>query len=222
MVDRLLKNLNLKYEYDSDKDNLIEDFYVPVLSNSTEYYRMSGFFSSSSLAISANGIAEFIRNNGKMKLLCSANLSKEDFEIIEEINENPEDFIEKSFIRDFNNLEDEFIRNHVEALGWMLANDLLEIKIAIPKDINGMFHSKVGILKDEDDNFISFSGSDNETASGWLYNIEEFKVFKSWDGSEEKFAYSDLNKFNEYWEGNTLRTNVFDLPSALKNRYQLH
>lgn len=218
MVDRLLKNLNLKYEYDSDKDNLIEDFYVPVLSNSTEYYRMSGFFSSSSLAISANGIAEFIRNNGKMKLLCSANLSKEDFEIIEEINENPEDFIEKSFIRDFNNLEDEFIRNHVEALGWMLANDLLEIKIAIPKDINGMFHSKVGILKDEDDNFISFSGSDNETASGWLYNIEEFKVFKSWDGSEEKFAYSDLNKFNEYWEGNTLRTNVFDLPIALKNK----
>ena len=85
----LLTDIDLKFKYDSDKDNLIKDFYIPVLSNSSEYYRMSGFFSSSSLAISAQGIAEFIRSGGHMKLLCSSKLPKDDMEILEKFHNNP-------------------------------------------------------------------------------------------------------------------------------------
>ena len=212
----MLNELNIKFQYDSDSDDLINDFYIPVLSNSKEYCRMSGFFSSTSLAISAQGIGNFITNGGKMKLICSAVLSEEDKLIIEEANENPEKFIERNALADFKSLEEGFVKNHVEALGWMLANGLLEIKIAIPKNVNGIFHSKIGILKDNENNIISFSGSDNETASGWLHNIEEFKVFCSWDSTEEKYVNSDLDKFNKYWEGNTSRTNVIDIPSAIK------
>lgn len=65
----MLKELDIKFKYDSDEDDLINDFYKPVLSNSIEYYRMSGFFSSTSLAISARGISNFIVNGGKMKLI---------------------------------------------------------------------------------------------------------------------------------------------------------
>lgn len=212
----MLDELNIKFQYDSDSDDLINDFYIPVLSNSKEYYRMSGFFSSTSLAISAQGIGNFITNGGKMKLICSAVLSEEDKLVIEEANENPEKFIEKHTIADFKSLEEGFVKNHVEALGWMLANNLLEIKIAIPKNVNGIFHSKIGILKDNENNIISFSGSDNETASGWSHNIEEFKVFCSWDSTEEKYVNSDLNKFNKYWEGKTSRTKVIDIPRAIK------
>ena len=152
-----------------------------------------------------------------MKLICSAVFSKEDKKIIQDSNENPEKFIEKYALNDFNSIEDGFVKDHVEALGWMLANNLLDIKIAIPTNDQGIFHSKIGILKDEDGNLISFSGSDNETAFGWLYNIEEFKVFCSWDESEKKFVYSDLNDFNKYWEGNTLKTKIIDIPLAIKN-----
>ena len=212
----LLKNEDIKFKYDSDKDDIVNEFYIPVLSNSVEYYRMSGYFSSSSLAIAARGIADFILNNGKMKLLCNAQLTKEDYDIIEKTNQDPVEFIQESFIHDLHNIEDNFIRDHVKALGWMLANGFLEIKIAIPKDKKGIFHSKVGILKDNENNYISFSGSDNETASGWLYNIEEFKVFKSWDFSEEKYVNSDLKTFFEYWNGVTVRTDIIDLPSAVK------
>ena len=213
----MLNELNIKFKYDSDEDDLINDFYIPVLSNSCEYYRMSGFFSSTSLAISAQGISNFIVNGGKMKLICSAVLSKEDKRIIEESNVNPEKFIEKYALDDFNSLEDGFIKDHVEALGWMLANDFLEIKIAIPKNNHGLFHSKIGILKDGHGNLISFSGSENETASGWLHNIEEFKVFCSWDNSEKKFVDKDLEDFNKYWEGNTIKTDIIDIPLAIKN-----
>ena len=213
----MLNDLNIKFKYDSDKDDLINEFYMPVLSNSSEYYRMSGFFSSTSLAISAQGISNFIINDGKMKLICSAVLSKEDKRIIEESNENPTKFIEKYALNDFRSMNEGFVKEHVEALGWMLANDLLEIKIAIPKNDQGIFHSKIGVLKDEEDNIISFSGSDNETASGWLHNIEEFKVFCSWDESEKKFVYSDLDDFNRYWRGDTVKTDVVDIPLAIKN-----
>ena len=72
-------------------------------------------------------------------------------------------------------------------------------------------------MKDDEDNIISFSGSDNETASGWLHNIEEFKVFCSWDESEKKFVYSDLDDFNRYWRGDTVKTDVVDIPLAIKN-----
>ena len=214
----MLKDVNIKFKYDSDQDDLVNDFYIPVLSHSEEYLRMSGFFSSSSLAISAQGIADLIRNNGKMKLLCSSILPEDDIEIIEEFHKHPEKFIETSFFNDIDNLEDIFIKNHVEALGWMLANDLLEIKIAIPIDKKGIFHSKIGILRDEEANLISFSGSDNETASGWVNNIEEFKVFRSWDESEKKFVESDYDDFYKYWNGNTLKTDIIDLPIAIKKK----
>ena len=212
----MLADINLKFKYDSDKDNLIKDFYIPVLSNSNEYFRMSGFFSSSSLAISAQGIAEFIRNGGHMKLLCSSKLPEDDMEILEKFHNDPEKFLEESFFNDLNRLEDEFVKNHVEALGWMIANDLLEIKIAIPNNEKGIFHSKIGILKDKYGNIISFSGSDNETASGWAHNIEEFKVFRSWDESERKFVETDLEDFNKYWNGETIKTDIIDLPVAIK------
>lgn len=213
----MLSDLDIKFKYDSDKDDLVEEFYIPVLSNSIEYLRMSGFFSSSSLAISARGISKLIENDGKMKLLCSAKLSEEDLEALERSNENPEKYIEESFINDLYSLEEGFVKDHVEALGWMLANDSLEIKIAIPENGRGMFHSKVGILKDNYENKVSFSGSDNETAQGWLFNIEEFKVFRSWDSSEEKFVNQDLEDFEDYWNHNTFKTKIIDLPIAIKN-----
>lgn len=213
----MLNDLEIKFKYDSDEDDLINEFYVPVLSNSSKYYRMSGFFSSTSLAISARGIGEFISHGGKMKLICSAMLSEEDKKIIEESHETPEKFIERYALEDFRSLKEGFVKNHVEALGWMLANNLLEIKIAIPKNNYGIFHSKVGIMEDEWGNLISFSGSDNETASGWLHNIEEFKVFCSWRDEEKKYVNSDLDDFNKYWGGNTKRTNIIDIPMALKD-----
>ena len=90
----MFSDLNIKFKYDSDVDDLVNDFYIPVLSNSVEYWKMSGFFTSSSLAISAQGITKLINNNGKMKLLCSAKLNEDDFKVILESNTDPIKFID--------------------------------------------------------------------------------------------------------------------------------
>ncbi|KZX10675.1 DEAD/DEAH box helicase family protein [Methanobrevibacter filiformis] len=214
----VLEDINIKIKYDSDKDDMISDFYIPVLSNSQKYCRLSGFFSSSSLATVARGMENFIKNNGKMYLICSAILSKEDISIIEETNENPSKILESYLINSLDDIEDEFIKDHVAALGWMLANNNLEIKIAIVSEKGGMFHQKVGILEDDEGNAISFSGSNNETANGLKYNVEDFKVFKNWDNGQKEYFEQDYESFNNYWNGLSERTKVINLPEAIAEK----
>ena len=211
------KDLDIKIKYDSDNVDILNEFYIPVLSNSVKYFRLSGFFSSTSLAISAQGLEDFIKHDGKMQLICSAFLSKADFVKIKEFYSSPLDLIEEKFMMDFKNISNTFVKDNLAALGFMLANDNLEIKIAIPKDERGIFHSKIGILVDSFGDMVSFSGSDNETAYGWKYNIEEFKVFKSWISGQDDYFNEDLDNFYQYWDNLSKRSEIVDLPDAINN-----
>ena len=55
-----LKEKEFKHAYDSDEDNVLEEFFVPALSESSEYLRLAAFFSYTSLAVAARGLSEFI------------------------------------------------------------------------------------------------------------------------------------------------------------------
>lgn len=223
-------NLELKPDYDSENDDILRQFYIPVLSRAKKYHRLAGFFSSSALAVAARGISAFIRNDGSMKLIVGAKLQKPDIEAIREGKENPEKYLSEIMLRDLREIEDEIIRDHVMALGWLIAKGHLDIKIAIvtdnygqPLDYDtalrkGIFHQKVGIFEDEDGNLISFSGSVNETATAWEDNVEEFKVFRSWISGELDHLASDNRKFSKYWNGQTNRLKIHDVPTAVREK----
>lgn len=211
-----LNDLDIKIKYDSDEDDLLNEFYIPALSESVKYYRLSGFFNSSSLAVAAAGLENFIKNDGKMKLVTSVIFSKDDLIKINEAHTDPLKIIEENFIEDYESISDNFVKDHLAALGWMIAHDKLEIKVAFPKDLINIFHPKVGILVDSNDNYLSFSGSDNETSSGWLGNIEEFKVFASWKSGHQEIIDTDISSFKKYWEDAANKVNVIDIPKAIK------
>lgn len=225
-----LKDLSFKKAYSSDSDDIVNDFYIPALEVSVEYDRLAGFFSSTSLAIAARGISGLIKNGGTMKLIVSPNLSKKDLEIIIESYKDPEKYIEKLMLEELERLEEEFVRDHVFALGWMIANKKLEIKVAMMYDNEGnplsyedvqemgIFHQKVGIIKDSEGNTITFSGSVNETAMGWLGNIEEFKVFRNWETPEGDYLNNDVSKFNKYWMNRSQRVKTIDIPRAVEKK----
>lgn len=222
-----LKDLNLKTNYESGVDDLIEDFYVPALEKAVEYDRIAGFFSSTSLAISSRGISGLISNNGKMRLIVSPRLSAEDIESIKKADSEPEKILSESMIDEIENIEEFLTKNYVHALGWLIARGLLEIKVAIIcndkgdyldyKEVQkkGIFHQKVGIIKDADDNIISFSGSINETANGWLNNVEEFKVFKFWQYGQREYCEGDINKFKDFWNNKRKNVKIIDIPEAV-------
>lgn len=208
----------IKNTYNSANSDIVNDFYNKVLSESVRYDRISGFFSSTSLAIAARGIDKFIKNNGHMRLLCGAQLSDEDVESIKNADDL-KNLIDEKFLKDYNSIEDELIKNHVKLLGWMVANDYLDIKIGVNKKSdgsysNGILHSKVGILYDENDDSLLFDGSVNETAYGWRNNIESLKVFFSWINPE--YMLDDKKDFENFWENKEHSLDVFDVPEASK------
>jgi len=225
-----LRDVRLKRSYDSDSDSVLTDFYIPALSNSVHYKRLTGFFSSTTLAIAAKGVSKLISNGGNMKLVTGARFRKADIEAIKEAYERPERLIERMMLKELDDLESKFVEDHVRALGWMVANNKLEIKVAIILDEErypleerivenrGIFHQKVGILEDAEGNCLSFSGSENESASGWLSNIEEFKVFRSWMEPEKDYLEADLDKFQKFWTGYPKRAQIMDIPNAVKKR----
>ena len=77
-----LRDHKIKSEYRSLIDNVIQDFYLPLLKEATTYKRAVGFFSSSSLVEISKGIAELAKNGGKIQIVASPYLSEEDIEAI--------------------------------------------------------------------------------------------------------------------------------------------
>lgn len=222
------KDLNIKSCYESGIDDIIEDYYIPVLGASVQYDRIAGFFSSSSLAVAARGLANFIAQKGKMRLITSPRLNSDDAEIIKRITNDDNSLKIEDFGIDFSSIESEFEKNHVKALGWMLSNGLLDMKLAVVYNSDGsicdndsltekgLFHQKVGILCDSCGNKISFSGSINESASAWVDNDEEFKVFKEWTDAKDYFL-RDKERFEEIWNGKRKNVRVYSLPKAIKD-----
>ena len=222
------KLLDIKPSYESGIGDIVQDFYEPVLTEAVLYDRISGFFTSTSLAVAARGMCNFIKNGGIMRIITSPILSSDDIEIIEQLIENKDEVRSKELGLDLDALEDVFISDHVKAFGWLLSAGKIDIRLAIllgddNKPITkdkilsaGLFHQKIGILTDIEGNHISFSGSINETASAWTKNDEEFKVFKEWDESSS-YYYEDRERFNNLWEGKKRNVVIVDLPHAVKN-----
>lgn len=211
-------DIKISYETIQDRTHLLDDFYIPVLEQTTQYFRIAGFFSSSSLVVAAKGIEGLIRNNGFMRLLISPRLSEEDARILKESqsSEMPDTL---SFFHSFDvSAFEEF--DNLQALAWLLANGKLDIRIVVDKNSReSLFHQKIGIGCDVNGDMISFSGSINESAQAWLSNIEEFKTFKSWELGQREYLLADLKKFNEFWndEREDIAT-VYTIPESVKRK----
>lgn len=203
-----LQELLVKPVYYSDDTNLLFDFYIPVLSNSIEYKRIAGYFSSNALAIAAKGIADFIINGGRIKLITNVVLSEEDNASIQDALAKRE----QNVIEEIENLEDDLKKDHIKMLGWLIKNRKLDIKVAVLD--KGIEHQKIGILNDSSGNTLSFSGSDNETVHGWLYNDEQFHVFRSWIPGDMEHLNPDIDRFDRLWTDKGNKVRVYNVSDA--------
>ena len=119
---------NLKDGYDSGFDNILHEFYIPVLEQAKVYKRIAGFFSSSSLSVAARGISGLIKNGGHMEMIVCPRLSDEDIQIMERATTSPDEVISKVMISEIENLETMLQRKRLDAFGWLMAKGLLKIK----------------------------------------------------------------------------------------------
>ena len=213
----VLSNIELKAVYDSDEDDIVSDFFIPVLSSAKSYKRVAGYFNSTTLAVAARGIKNLLKNGGTMQLVCGCKLSQNDIEALEN-NQQPQE-LNTEFLSELNGLEDgDFRRNHAQILGWMIKNKKLEIKIAnVDRSSTGIFHMKIGIIED-DTNLITFSGSINETENGWLNSTENFDVHTSWIDGHKEHISGHKQIFEKFWDDQGNKTRVYNLPEAIEKK----
>ena len=72
----LLTSREWKVSYRHEDGDLVDIFYHPVLSCSTNYERMTGYFSASALALAARGLSELLANGGRMRLIVGCTLEE--------------------------------------------------------------------------------------------------------------------------------------------------
>lgn len=206
-----LKTPKFRGSYSWTTDNLLEDFYIPALSNSNIYDRLAGYFCSNSLASAFKGLYDFLENGGKMRIIANVVMTVKDQEVIKKAILEKEEEILGNFLE----LPDHDLKkDHLKLLSWLIKKNRLEIKISnVPGAIE---HKKMGILKDDEGNIISFTGSTNETVSGWLYNDESFHVHCSWiDNEFERHVKADVKDFERMWDGKT-KANIYPISEAFK------
>ena len=208
-----LPQVSPKNSYRTGRDDLVKDFYVPCLQESVLYRRSAGYFSSHGLALAARGVAHLVTRGGKMKLVVSPHLEPDDVDAIQSGLDQP-GLLRAVAAKSLADLEDELVRDRLNALAWLAATGHLEIRLALRVDdegqvSRGLYHEKVGIFSDDVQNHVAFSGSSNETAGGLLENFESIEVFRSWNDPDERVDEKIVN-FEALWENTTPGLKVID------------
>lgn len=208
------QDLNLKREYRSNKNNIVNEFYIPVLNESILYRRAVGFFSSSALAEVIKGISGLYENGGKIQLIASPKLSEEDINAINLGYRLRKEIIEENLISQLEEAKDYFESERLNILAHLIANNRLDIKIALLKSHNqiGIYHEKLGLVYDKYNNVIAFSGSLNETAMALAVNYESIDVFTSWKDSER--VNDKEIAFESIWNDNEVGLEVLEFPKV--------
>lgn len=208
-----LQNVCVKKEYRSLIDNIVKDFYIPLLNEAVEYKRAVGFFSSSVLAEISKGISRLVRNGGKIKIVASPYLSEEDIQAIKAGYEMRDDIIKSAIRREMHEASNEFEAQRLNLLANLIAQGVLDIKIAFTenKEKMGMYHEKMGIISDLEGNMVAFSGSMNESATALTINYETIDVYCSWDNEQDR-VLSKLNAFTSIWNDTEPNIHIIDFP----------
>ncbi len=195
--------------YDGSGSHLVDDFYVPALERSVRYDRIAGYFSSSALAVASRGIDTLLENDGEMRLIVGTELYETDRPVLEALTDELEESLD--------DIDDERLDAQLSLLARLLREGRLHIKVAVPREGNWrIFHPKMGIFHDENDNALSFEGSVNETIGGWKRNYERFKVHCSWIEEQQSYVDGDIHTFDRLWADEHPYVEVYDLPDAIE------
>ncbi|MDY3740891.1 MAG: DEAD/DEAH box helicase family protein [Selenomonadaceae bacterium] len=207
-----LQDIKLKNEYRSLADNVPREFYIPLLKEANLYQRAVGFFSSTALAVIASGLYDFVNNGGKIQIIASPKLSEKDIEAIHNGYKNRHEIIEESLLKNLNDVANGGEANRLNLLANLIANEIMDIKIAITKTC-GIYHEKLGIISDSQNNSVVFSGSMNETGTAIQENYEAFDVYCSWKEYDRERINSKLEAFYNIWNGLDDYVDVLEFPN---------
>jgi|TARA_Y100001949_G_scaffold68537_1_gene58075 hypothetical protein len=212
-----LRDLSLKQEYRSDKDDVVSEFFIPCLSNSIQYDRTIEYISVKSLSTLTFGLENIQDHHAKIRLISGHRFSTRDLNIITKLfdHHNKRRF-NGNIIKD-NKIGKIILDNKIQRLENIIKDFKLEVKVAIPNSeyVDGVFEERLGIFRDTNDDIVAFSGTSNATFDAENRNFESVDVFTSWD--DKSRVDQKIKNFETLWTDDTNYVQVYDLPFAEKN-----
>ena len=216
------KNVKIEKEYRIPRDNITAELYVPLLKESIMYKRSVGFFTSSALLEIATGISHLINNDGKIQLIVSPYLNDEDIEAINKGYEIRNDIVERTLLKYITEPQNYFEEEKLNLLATLIAEERLDMKIAFSYRNNklGLYHEKMGIFYDKENNRVAFSGSMNESQTAFVVNYETIDVYTSWlSDDESKRVENKEIAFERLWNNLDNSAKTMEFPEAVKNKF---
>lgn len=216
------RDLKLLKHYKTYKNDIVKEFYNPVLKHAVLYQRAVGFFSSTALIDMTKGITGILKNKGKIQFIVSPFLTQEDIDAINRGYEKKK-IIGEAMMREFREPENYFQEERLNWLAYLIEVGVLEIKVAFTPSNKemGMYHEKVGIMTDEYGDKIVFTGSLNETINAFHNNYESIVVFTSWEESKE-YADEMQKDFESLWNDNDKDLEIIEFPEVVKEKFKVY
>jgi superfamily II DNA or RNA helicase len=197
---------------------LLDCFYIPALKKSVSYDRGVGYFTSHWLRLAACGLAGLAANGGRARIIASPMLDRDDCTALSQGSDARTDPVLKEALEcAISDLEQDLATDTLSALAWMIADGLLDFRIAIPTaELDGDFHDKFGVFRDGHGNAIGFHGSPNDSAKAFR-NYESISIYYSWiDAREAARVAAESARFELLWNNGDLNLRVYPLPDAIK------
>jgi len=209
-------------------DNVVDDFYVPLLARSNSYDRVAGYFTSQGLALAARGLAPFISRGGRVRLIVGAQLRQEDIDALDNGAKLAELIEERLLEGDLWADADAVQEHRLSVLAWLAKEGRLEIKVGVPRkggklipalQTMAYFHDKFGVFTDHEGAQVAFIGSNNDTRYGWVGNSESFSMFASWIPGWEWSGIPVVELFERFWnDEHSEGWKVIPLSEAVRDR----
>lgn len=210
------KDLNIDLVYETSTSNINNKLVIPLLSNSKLYRRGVGYFSASWIQLVSKGLYSIVENGGKIQLITSPKMSDEEWNAIRTGTIAQKDELLKSIIK--KTIDSEFqVADRKEALNlfsWLIADGIIELKIAICKENNGDYHDKLAIFEDFENNVVVLHGSLNDSLQA-TFNGEGVTTFKSWIPGQDDYICEHVKRFDEMWNQENDFYEIFPASEAI-------
>ncbi len=221
-----LCDVSLKLSYHKGEDDIASDFYLPCMRRSHRYDRAVGFFSSSVFVLAWPSLRQFAASGGRMRIVCSPVLSRGD---VDALNVGYDSSRIEQFAADAREDLDRLLASPVlqrptRVLAGLVANGVIDLRIAwVGPHTSGrsrrIFHDKVGIFSDVNEQSVVFKGSMNETWQGLAAdgNLESIDVYASWRNDENAQRVADeVEYFDRLWHDQQPGVAVTPFPQVVQ------
>jgi hypothetical protein len=203
-----LRDITLKEEYRSDRDDIVAEFFFPCLSHCIEYDRCVDYLSIQSLVTIAMAFENFSSGRAKLRMVTGHRFKSSDLEILKKL------FSDKYTKR----FDGKLIKDSkIQKLQDIVNKGQIELKVAIPnsEQITDSFSERIGLFLDEHDQIVAFTGTSKESFSIQTRDFESVDVFTSWN--DKSRVERKMKDFEELWENKTKYVQVYDFLYAAEN-----